>query len=239
MGRGARGEVRALAGPSGRGRRRRYPHLQDQRERAELIHLKTGKEVGEATLPDEPPASVGRGQVGFPTPPQARLAALGLPAFGARSLARPGAQDGHCTGSLAVQRTMPQDVEAQAGQLGNESGQRPGQACSEQVLTLFEGEKLRGFGLCRPYQRRGLAFAWALRCGFGTLCPSRPCQPAPFHVRFHNTPKPGSCAPKASARQRSLDSVALQETKTVQHKSLAKASSNFPAGGMLGGCRKP
>ena len=35
---------------------------------------------------------------------------------------------------------MPQDVEAQAGQLGNQSEQRLGQPCSEQVLTLLKGE---------------------------------------------------------------------------------------------------
>ena len=177
----------------------RYPRLQDQRERADLIHLKAGTEVGDATLPDEPPALVGRGQGWFPTTLQAELAALGLPAFRARSLARPRAQDGHSTGCVEVQRTMPQDVEAQTGQLGNKSEQRPGQPRSEQVLTLLEGEKLRGFGLCRPLQRRSLVCAWALGRGFGvrSLCPSRPCHRAAFHVGFHKAPKPGACPPSS------------------------------------------
>jgi hypothetical protein len=104
-----------------------------------MIHLKAGTEVGDATFPDELPAPVRRVQGGFPTPPQAGLAALGLPAFRARSLARHRAQDGHCAESLEVRRTMPQDMEAQAGQLGNKSEQRPGQPFSEQVLTLLEG----------------------------------------------------------------------------------------------------
>jgi hypothetical protein len=52
---------------------------------------------------------------------QAGLAALGRPAIRARSLARPRAQNGPFTGSLEVHRVMPQDVEAQAGQLGNKS----------------------------------------------------------------------------------------------------------------------
>ncbi len=34
---------------------------------------------------------------------------------------------------------MPQDVEAQTGQLRNKIEQRPGQPFSEQVLTLLEG----------------------------------------------------------------------------------------------------
>jgi hypothetical protein len=177
-----------------------YPRLQDQRKRADLIHLKASTEVGDATLPDEPPALVGRGQGEFPSTPQAELAALGLQAIGARSLARPGAQDGPFTESLEVQRPMPQNAEAQAGQLGNKSEQRLGQACSEQVLTLLEGEKLRGFDLCRPFQRGSLVSAWALGCSFGVrcLCPSRPGQRAAFHVGFHKTPKPGSCAPNSN-----------------------------------------
>ena len=75
----------------------------------------------------------------------------------------------------------------------------PRQPCSEQVLTLLEGEKLRGFGLCHPFQRRSLVSAWALGRGFGVrcLCPSRPCHRAAFHVGFHKTPKPGSCAPNS------------------------------------------
>src|SRR5208282_1679653 len=181
-----------------------YPRLQDQRERAELIHLKAGTEVGGATLPDEPPALVGRGQGGFPAALQAGLAALGVLAFRARSLARPRAQDRHRTESLEVQRAMPQDVEAQAGQLGNKSEQRLGQLSSEQVLTLLEGEKLQGFDRCRPFQRRSLLSAWALGRGFGVrcLCPSRTGLRAAFHVGFHKTPKPGSCAPNSICAQK-------------------------------------
>jgi hypothetical protein len=59
---------------------------------------------------------------------------------------------------------MPQDVEAQAGQLGNKSEHRPAQPFTEQVLTLLEDEKLRGFDLCHPFQRCSLVSAWALGC---------------------------------------------------------------------------
>ncbi|MGO8744279.1 MAG: hypothetical protein ACLPYZ_02965 [Limisphaerales bacterium] len=59
---------------------------------------------------------------------------------------------------------MPQDVEAQAGQLGNKSEQRPRQPFTEQILTLLEGEKLRGFDLGHPFQRRNLVSTWALGC---------------------------------------------------------------------------
>ena len=165
----------------------RDARLQDQRERADLIHLKTGTEVGDATPPDEPPALVGRGQGEFPTTLQAELAALVLPAIRARSLARHRAQDGHCAESLEVHRAMPQDVETQAGQSGNKSERRLGQPGSEQVLTLLEGKKLRRFGLCHPLQRRSLVSARALGCGFGVrcLCASRPCHPATFYVGFH------------------------------------------------------
>ena len=73
---------------------------------------------------------------------QAGHAALGLPAIRVRSLARHRAQDGHCAASLEVQRTMPQGVEPQAGQLGNKFQQGLDEACSEQVPTVLEGEKL-------------------------------------------------------------------------------------------------
>jgi len=141
--------------------------LQDQRERADLIHLKAGTEVGGATLPDEPPALVGRVQGGFPTTLQAAPTSdvgVGLPAIRARSLARLRAKDGPFIGSMEIHRAMPQDVEAQAGQLGNQSEQRPGQPCSQQVLMLFEGEKLQGFDLYHPFQRRSLVSVWALDC---------------------------------------------------------------------------
>jgi hypothetical protein len=172
----------------GGGKTRRSHCLQDQREGADLIHLKAGTEVGGAALTDEPPASVGRGQGGLPTTLQAGLAELGWLAFRARSLARPRAQDGHFIGFLEVQRTMPQDVEAHAGQLSEKSEQRPGQACSEQVLTLLEGEKLRGFDLCRQLQ--SLVSTWAFGRTFGVrcLCPGRSCHPAAFHLGFHKTP---------------------------------------------------
>lgn len=120
----------------------------------DLVHLKAGAEVGGATLPDEPPALVGQGQGWLPTTLQAAPTAdvgVGLPAFRTRSLARSRAQNGYFTGSLEVHWAMPQDVEAQAGQLGNNSEHRPGQPCSQQVLTLLEGEKLRRFGLCHRF----------------------------------------------------------------------------------------
>ena len=47
---------------------------------------------------------------------------------------------------------MPQDVEAQAGQLGNKSEHRLAQPFTEQILTLLEGEKLRGFDFCHPWR---------------------------------------------------------------------------------------
>ena len=171
-----------------------------------MIDLKARAEVGDATWPDEPPAPVCRAQCEFPTPPQAGHAALGRPAFCPRSLARHRAQDGHGTGHLAIQWTMPQDMEAQAGQLRDKFDQRPCQPFSEQVPTLLENEKLRGFGLPRRCQRRGLAFAWALGRGFAVrrLCPDRPCHPATFHAGFHKTQSQGLASQMASARQKSL-----------------------------------
>ncbi len=133
---------------------RRHARLQHQRERADPIDLKAGTEVGSATRRDEPSALVGRGQGAFPTPPQA--APTSDVGVRVRSLVHPRTQDGHFTGSLGVQRPMPQDVEAQAGQLGNQSEHRLAQPFAEQVLTLLKGEKLRGFDLGRPWRAGGL-----------------------------------------------------------------------------------
>jgi hypothetical protein len=131
-----------------------------------IVHLKAGIKVGDATLTDEPPALVCHVQSGFPTMLQAGRTALGLPDFRGRPAVRHRTQGGYCTGSLEVHRIMPQDVEAQAGQLGDHSEQRIAQPFSEQVLTLLEAETIRGFDLFSRFQRRGLASARALGLGF-------------------------------------------------------------------------
>ena len=48
--------------------------------------------------------------------------------------------------SLEVQWAVPQDVEAHAGQLWNQSDQRPGQPFMKQILTLLEAIKQMAFG---------------------------------------------------------------------------------------------
>ena len=121
---------------------RRHPRLQDQRKRTDAIHPKAGAEVGGATPPEEPPARPGRRQGGLPTAPPASLAALGRPAVYARPPARRRALDGAGPGFLAIDRIQPPDVETLAGELGEKSEQWPGQAFSDQVLTLLAGEKL-------------------------------------------------------------------------------------------------
>ena len=130
---------------------------------------------------------------------QTGLATLELLAFRTHPLARPRAQAGHCTGFLEVHRAMPQDVETQACQLSNKFDHRLGELFSEQVLTLLEGEKLRGLNLCHRVQRWRLVSAWGLGRGLGIrcLCPGPSCHPGASHGGFHNTPKPGSCVPNS------------------------------------------
>jgi len=136
---------------------------------------------------------------------------------------------------MEVHRAMPQDVEAQTGQLGNKSEYRLGQPYSEQILTFLEGEELRGFGLCHRFQRLSLVATWALGRGIIEVGLEGILVHQPGFARFHAT---GSIYPHQRSDKESNCRTGLRlrsavpQCKTALHSNFNSVSASVPGGAL-------
>jgi hypothetical protein len=170
--------------------------LDHKGERTGMVHFQAGAEVGGAAGGEETVPGGGGRDGGRPKPAEA-----GRAGGEGAGLEDAGAYDRRRVAGLEVRRLMPEDVEAQAGQLGNKQGQRPREPLSKPVLKRAEGGKcFRRINFCKLLQRRGGIAAGVGSGDFAIRClASRWCwNPAPLGVGLHKASRPGAGAPKES-----------------------------------------